>query len=100
MHSVIATLQFVLENSITFNVSDSTLNKELIDLGLPKGNKGDNIENVESITKTYKSSKDKLIEKSIENVLKSTFFVIKQPTTYSSSSLSMNCWPPPKQVHF
>ncbi len=46
MHSVIATLQFVLENSITFNVSDGTLNKELIDLGLPKGNKGDNIENV------------------------------------------------------
>ena len=100
MHSVIATLQFVLENSITFNVSDSTLNKELIDLGLPKCNKGDNIENVESITKTYKSSKDKLIEKSIENVLKSTSFAIQPPTTSSSSSLSMNYWPPQKQVHF
>ena len=38
MHSVIATLKFILENSITFNVSDVTLNKELIDLGLPKCN--------------------------------------------------------------
>lgn len=36
MHSVIATLKFILENSITFNVSDIVLNKELIDLGLPK----------------------------------------------------------------
>ena len=37
MHSVMATLKFILENSITFNVNDVTLNKELIDLGLPKG---------------------------------------------------------------
>lgn len=36
MHSVIATLKFILENSITFNINDVTLNKELIDLGLPK----------------------------------------------------------------
>ena len=38
MYSVIATLKFILENSITFNVNDTVLNKELIDLGLPKGN--------------------------------------------------------------
>jgi hypothetical protein len=65
MHSVIATLEFILENSIAFNVNDVTLNKELIDLGLPKGTTVDMVENVESITKTYKSSRDKLIEKSV-----------------------------------
>lgn len=41
------------------------MNKELIDLGLPK-------ENVESITKSYKSSRDKLLEKSIDNAKKLT----------------------------
>lgn len=41
------------------------LQKELIDLGLPK-------ENVESITKTYKNNREKLLEKSTEKMLKST----------------------------
>jgi hypothetical protein len=50
MNAVVSTLNFILYNSVRFNVPDGTLNKELIDLGLPK-------ENVESITKTYKTSR-------------------------------------------
>jgi len=41
MNAVIATLNFILHNSVMFQVSDSQLNKELVDLGLPKGNKKD-----------------------------------------------------------
>jgi len=41
MNAVIATLNFILHNSVMFQVSDSQLNKELVDLGLPKGNKRD-----------------------------------------------------------
>ena len=35
-NAVVATLNFILHNSVQFHVSDSVLNKELIDLGLPK----------------------------------------------------------------
>lgn len=54
MNAVVATLNFILHNSVRFHVSDAILNKELIDLGLPK-------ENVESITKSYKGQKEKLL---------------------------------------
>ena len=37
MNAVAATLNFILQNSVMFQVSDSILNKELVDLGLPKG---------------------------------------------------------------
>ena len=36
MNAVVSTLNFILYNSVKFHVSDSVLNKELIDLGLPK----------------------------------------------------------------
>lgn len=54
MNAVVATLNFILHNSVRFHASDVVLNKELIDLGLPK-------ENVESITKSYKGQKEKLL---------------------------------------
>ena len=38
MHAVVATLEFILHNSVMFQVTDPTLFKELVDLGLPKGN--------------------------------------------------------------
>ena len=69
MNAVISTLNFILYNSVKFHVSDSTLNKELIDLGLPK-------ENVESITKTFKTNRDRLLEKSTEKMLRSTHWAI------------------------
>jgi len=37
MNAVVATLNFILHNSIMFQVSEAQLNKELVDLGLPKG---------------------------------------------------------------
>jgi hypothetical protein len=37
MNAVVATLYFILNNSVMFQVPDATLNKELVDLGLPKG---------------------------------------------------------------
>jgi Fe2+ transport system protein B len=37
MNAVVATLYFILTNSVMFQVADATLNKELVDLGLPKG---------------------------------------------------------------
>jgi hypothetical protein len=37
MNAVIATLNFILQNSVMFQVSENQLNKELVDLGLPKG---------------------------------------------------------------
>ena len=37
MNAVAATLYFILHNSVMFQVSDIVLNKELVDLGLPKG---------------------------------------------------------------
>lgn len=37
MNAVAATLYFILSNSVMFQVSDTILNKELVDLGLPKG---------------------------------------------------------------
>jgi len=36
-HAVIATLQFILSNAVMFQVTDTVLFKELVDLGLPKG---------------------------------------------------------------
>ena len=38
MNAVVATLNFILHNSVMFQVSEPQLNKELVDLGLPKGN--------------------------------------------------------------
>lgn len=60
-NAVVATLNFILHNSLQFHVSDSVLNKELIDLGLPK-------ENVESISKGYKAARDKLLERSLDKM--------------------------------
>jgi hypothetical protein len=37
MNAVIATLNFILHNSVMFQVTETQLNKELVDLGLPKG---------------------------------------------------------------
>jgi hypothetical protein len=37
MNGVIATLDFILHNSVMFQVQEGQLNKELVDLGLPKG---------------------------------------------------------------
>ena len=37
MNAVAATLYFILSNSVMFQVADTILNKELVDLGLPKG---------------------------------------------------------------
>lgn len=37
INSILASLEFILSNSIRFDVEDSVLLKELIDLGLPKG---------------------------------------------------------------
>lgn len=55
-----------------FQVADSVLNKELLDLGLPK-------ENVESIAKVYKGSRDKLIEASLERAITSTLAINSLP---------------------
>lgn len=65
INAVAATLNFILHNSVEFHVSDIVLNKELIDLGLPK-------ENVESITKSYKASREKLLEKALDKMPKGT----------------------------
>lgn len=69
MNAVISTLNFILYNSIQSHVTDSVLNKELIDLGLPK-------ENVESITKTYKTNRDKLLERSLDKIPKCTYLIL------------------------
>ena len=37
MNAVIATLNFILHNSVMFQIEEQKLNKELVDLGLPKG---------------------------------------------------------------
>jgi hypothetical protein len=37
INSILSSLEFILSNSIRFDVEDSVLLKELIDLGLPKG---------------------------------------------------------------
>lgn len=36
MNAVASTLYFILHNSVMFQISDIVLNKELVDLGLPK----------------------------------------------------------------
>ncbi len=58
MNAVIATLNFILRNSVMFQVSETQLNKELVDLGLPKGKQT-------FIKKTFKASQKptKVIEK-------------------------------------
>lgn len=65
MNAVISTLGFILRNAVLFHVGDGVLNKELIDLGLPK-------ENVEAITKTYKTNREKLLERSLDKLPKCT----------------------------
>lgn len=65
MNAVAATLYFILSNSVMYQVSDTTLNKELVDLGLPKGIFHSYAENVESITKIFKANREKLIEVSL-----------------------------------
>jgi hypothetical protein len=37
MNAVIATLNFILNNSVMYQIDELKLNKELVDLGLPKG---------------------------------------------------------------
>jgi len=56
-------LDFIITNSVRYEVPDAVLLKELIDFGLPK-------ENCESITKIYKENGEKLKDKKIETILK------------------------------
>ncbi len=62
--SIIASLDYIIENSVRYGVSDDVLLKDLIDLGLPK-------ENCESITKGYKENSAKLREKKEQKTMKS-----------------------------
>jgi len=63
--TIVACLSYILNNSVRYEVADSALLKDLIDLGLPK-------ENCESITKVYKEYSEKLKEQRLSKVLKST----------------------------
>lgn len=70
-----------------FSITDATLNKELVDLGLPR-------ENVESISKTYKQSREKLIEKYSSEYLKSKerfYSVSAEPTIQYSVNELIHC---------
>ena len=61
INSTIACINFILENSTKYDVSEAVLTKELIDLGLPKGISRLVIrENCEYLSKTFKQSKEKL----------------------------------------
>ena len=62
--SILASLDYVITNSIRYGITDDILLKDLIDLGLPK-------ENCESITRVYKESMPKLREKKEKSTLKS-----------------------------
>lgn len=53
INSTIACITFVIENASKYDVSDTVLIKELIDLGLPK-------ENCEQLSKTFKQYKERL----------------------------------------
>ena len=48
-----ACIYFIIKSSVRFDIHEDVLLKDLIDLGLPKGNCG-------SITKIYKKNKDAL----------------------------------------
>jgi len=61
--SILASLDYIISNSIRYGVSDDTLLKDLIDLGLPK-------ENCESITKGFRENAQKLREKKEGNTFK------------------------------
>ncbi len=61
--AIIACLYYILNNSIKYEVVETALLKDLIDLGLPK-------ENCESITRVYKEHIEKLKEKRSLKVLK------------------------------
>lgn len=37
MNAILSTLEFVLRNCVMYSTSDTVLNKELVDLGLPRG---------------------------------------------------------------
>ena len=37
MNAILSTLEFVLRNCIMYSTNDAVLNKELVDLGLPRG---------------------------------------------------------------
>lgn len=37
MNAILSTLEFVLRNCIMYGTNDAVLNKELVDLGLPRG---------------------------------------------------------------
>ena len=77
MNAVIATLNFILHNSVMFQIEENKLNKELVDLGLPKGQILSYTENVESITKTFKNNRDKLIEASQNRDFKGIIRIIQ-----------------------
>ena len=59
-------MDYIISNSIRYGVSDDTLLKDLIDLGLPK-------ENCESITKGFRENAQKLREKKEGNTFKGFF---------------------------
>lgn len=85
MNAVVSTLNFILANAVMFQVADAVLNKELLDLGLPK-------ENVESIAKAYKASRDKLIEASLERAVSSSSALTQSPATSSSATRCTSWW--------
>ena len=85
MNAVVSTLNFILANAVMFQVSDAVLNKELLDLGLPK-------ENVESIAKAYRASRDKLIEASLERAVSSSPVLTQFPATSSSATRCTSWW--------
>lgn len=63
--SILASLDYIIANSVRYGVTDETLLKDLIDLGLPK-------ENCESITKGYRENSQKLREKKENQTIKGT----------------------------
>lgn len=85
MNAVVSTLYFILSNAVMFQVPDAVLNKELLDLGLPK-------ENVESIAKVYKAGRDKLIEASLERAISSSPALMQSPATSSSATRCTSWW--------
>jgi len=63
MNAILSTLEFVLRNCVMYATPDAVLNKELVDLGLPRGTRARHAENAESISRTYRQSRDKLLAK-------------------------------------
>ncbi|KAL4467236.1 hypothetical protein ABPG72_005861 [Tetrahymena utriculariae] len=63
INAIIASLEFIIKNSVCYDIDENVLSKELIDLGFPK-------ENVEMIIKTFRTYKDKLKLKELKSTLR------------------------------